>query len=241
MSARITQGNEIQSLLEELTVKEEARTVELKQRLEELSATLRKEHFIPPQAKEVTYGDSLTLHVGSSKHNKIISSHATYDDFVGAVRSSAGPTCRFVGFRDDKGRLIWIRTNQDIHFMSTWYFAQEVPFIQAVPITPEEVAAIQRFALRKELNHKEGIPIFRCECAGPDGPLIYLAVPATTSREEAVKYLEVIFGTLSALMFVDEADDVITIDSVESWEYCIETAAVMAKTGKYSLLLIETS
>jgi hypothetical protein len=42
-------------------------------------------------------------------------------------------------------------------------------------------------------------------------------------------------------MFVDEADDVITIDSVESWEYCIETAASMAKAGKFSLLLVETS
>jgi hypothetical protein len=240
-AAPITLGNEIQSLLEDLTTKEEARTVQLKQRLEELSLQLRKDNFIPAPATEVTFGDSVTLHVGGSKFDKVVSSHATFFDFTNAIRTSLGSEPAFVGFRDDKGRLIWIRTNQDVHFMFTWYFAQEVPFLQATAITPQEIAAVQRFALRKELNHKEGMPVFRVECAGPDGPLIYLAVPATNNREEAVKYLEAIFGVISALMFVDEADDVISIDSVESWEYCIETAAAMSKNGKFSLLLIETS
>jgi hypothetical protein len=236
----LTQGIQIQSLLEDLTTKEESRTIQLKQRLDDLSSQLRKENYIPAPPNEVVFGDNVTLHVGSSKFDKVINAHATYDDFVSAVRSGGG-TGRFVGFRDDKSRLVWVRTNQDIHFMFTSYFAQEIPFLQATAITPDEVAAIERFALRKELPHKEGMPVFRCECAGPEGPLIYLAVPATNNREEAVKYLEGIFGAISSLMFVDEADDVITIDSVESWEYCIETAASMSKTGKFSLLLIETT
>jgi hypothetical protein len=241
-AARVAQGNQIQSLLEELTIKEEARTGQLKQRLEELSTQLRRENSIPAAATEVQFGDSVTLHVGGAKFDKVIRATALYDDFASSVRSSAGGAGPgFVGFRDDQGRLIWVRTNQDVHFMFTWYFAQGVPFMQAAAISPAEIAGVQRFALRKELPYKEGMPVFRCECAGPDGPLIYLAVPATSNREEAVRYLEGIFGAIASLMFVDEADDVITIDSVESWEYCIETAASMAKAGKFSLLLVETS
>jgi hypothetical protein len=40
-------------------------------------------------------------------------------------------------------------------------------------------------------------------------------------------------------MFVDEADDRITIDSPDSWDYCVETATVMSTSGRFSLLLVE--
>jgi hypothetical protein len=57
---RVTQGNQIQSLLEELTIKEEARTAQLKQRLEELSTQLRRENSIAAAATEVQFGDTVT-------------------------------------------------------------------------------------------------------------------------------------------------------------------------------------
>jgi len=125
--------------------------------------------------------------------------------------------------------------------MFTWYFSQEIPFLQVVPIPPNEIAPILRFNLRKELNFKDGMVVFRCESAGPDGPLIFIAVPGNLQREGAVEYLQSVFGPITSLMFVDEAEDVISIDSLESWEYCIETASAMAKGGRFALLLIETA
>ena len=43
------------------------------------------------------------------------------------------------------------------------------------------------------------------------------------------------------MMFLDEADDLITVDSKESWEYLIETGVAMSKNGRYPLIILQTS
>jgi hypothetical protein len=106
--------------------------------------------------------------------------------------------------------------------MFTSYFAQELAALEITRMTQDDVAPIQRFSLRKELPYREGMAIFRCECAGPDGPLVFLTIPADLEFDGAVVYLQGMFGQLASLMFVDDADDVITIDSPESWEYCVD-------------------
>ncbi|OHT05517.1 hypothetical protein TRFO_26721 [Tritrichomonas foetus] len=239
MTKILTQTNEIQAHLEDLMKKEEARAAQLKQRLDELNQQLNSQNVNAGSITEVKFGDNVKVRIGTSKFDKLIRSNCTYDDFIQPARVSIGTDK--VGFRDDQGRIVWIRTNQDIHFMFTWYFAQELPFIPVVAVPPNDVATISKLNLRKEFTFKEGCAAFRCECAGPDGPLIFLAVPPNSTKDDGFAYLQSLFGNFSSLMFVDEAEDIITIDSDESWEYCIETGMAMAKVGKFPLLLVGMS
>jgi hypothetical protein len=241
MSAKLTQGPAIQAHLEELTRQADCRNVELKQRLEELNTQLAagppaSSRFAPAKIRE-----NATLRIGTARFGKVMRSTASFEDVLSAVHSSTGSDSRHIGHRDDQGRIVWMRTTQDVHFAFTWFFAMELPFLQVVAVEPESVAAIQRFPLAKEIKFKDGMPVVRCECAGPEAPLIYLTLPPGNDQLEAVGYLEAVFGPIASLMFVDEADDRITIDSPESWDYCLETAAVMSMAGRFSLLLVETA
>jgi hypothetical protein len=229
----LTQGSAIQSRLEELARAAEAQNTELKQKIEELSSG-------GSLVTEVKFRDTVTLHVGTSKFDRVIRSNAKLDDLLGTVRSATGHPCKFVGYRDDQGRLVWLRTNQDVKFMFWTYFADKVPFRQITVIEEEEVNALSSFLLRKETVHKDGMPVFRVDCAGPNEPLIFLAIPANSTRDQALEHFGGIFGPIASLTFNDPADDVITIDSEDAWEYCLETAVAMSKAGKYLLLVIET-
>jgi hypothetical protein len=239
---KLTQSQEIQSFLEDLMAQEEVRNRELKRRIEELSSQLSQQfNGLAQGSGELPFGPTVTLHIGSGRHDKLIRSAATFEDLVSTIQLATGTEPKFVGYRDDQGRLVWIRTNQDVRFAFTWYFSQEVPFLQLPPMAANEVEPIQRFNLRKELNFHEGMVVFRCECAGPDRPLIFIAVPGNLNLEGGMEYLQSVFGPITSLMFVDEAEDVITVDSLESWECCVETASAMSKSGRFTLLLIETT
>jgi hypothetical protein len=230
----LTQGNAIQTRLEELARAAESRNAELKQRLQELSSQ-------PSVLTEVKFRDTVTLHVGTSKFDRVIRSTAKIDDLAGTVTAATGHPCTHVGYRDDQGRLVWLRTSQDVKFMFATYFADKVAFRQITVIAPEEVNALAGFALRKEHVHKEGMPVFRVDCAGPNEPLIFLTIPAASTREQALEHFAGIFGPIASLRFHDPADDGIAIDSEDAWEYCLETAVAMSRAGKYLLLVIETS
>lgn len=240
MSKKISTTNEIQSLLEDLMKAEETRAAELKKRLDELTKQLSEKNVATGQTS-VTLGADVTLHVGNNKFDKHISSNASYDDFVHNVKITLGAESEFVGYRDDQGRSILLRTNQDIKNMFSWYFAQEIPFIQVISIPTDEAKLIHKFSLRKETALKEGVAIFRCEATGPDSPLIFLSIPTNFNKDEGFNYLQGIFGQFASLMFVDDSEDIITVDSNESWEYCIETGAAMSKGGRFQLLLIQTA
>jgi hypothetical protein len=239
MTGKLTQGAAIQAHLEELTRQAESRNAELKQRLDELNEQLANGPPGSSRFAPVKIGENATLRIGTGRFDKVIRSTASYDDFLSTVLSSTRSDSRYIGHRDDQGRIVWIRTTQDLHFTFAWYFAMELPFLQVVPIDPEAVAPIERFAFAKEIKFKDGMPVFRCECAGPEAPLIYLTLPTGNSQAEAMLYLEGVFGPIASLMFVDEADDRITIDSPESWDYCVETAGITSVSGRFSLLLVE--
>lgn len=236
----LTQTNEIQSLLEDLMKREEERGAQLKKRMEDLSAQLSEKNVGTTVLTEVKFGDTVTLRVGTGKFDKVIRANASFEDFLKVVQVALGTDKANVGYKDDQGRAVWIRTNQDIHFMFMSYFAQELQNIQVVSIPLDEISSIEKFNLRKEIVHKDGMAVFKCECAGPEGPLIFLAIPNNFSMDDGFAYLQGIFGSLSSLMFVDEAEDIITIDSTESWEYCLETGIAMSKMGRFPLLLIQT-
>jgi hypothetical protein len=108
-------------------------------------------------------------------------------------------------------------------------------------LQPEELPALASLPLRKEAKYKEGMPVFRVECAGEESPLIYLAVPGNSTREEVLEYLESIFGPVTALTFDDPRDDRIRIDNSDAWDYCLESSVAMTKAGKFLLLRIETT
>jgi hypothetical protein len=230
----ITDGSAIQSRLEELAREAESRNAELKQKLAELSSQ-------PSPSAEVKFRDTVTLHVGTSKFDRIVRSNAKLEDLLGTVRSATGHPCTSIGYRDDQGRLVWLRTNHDVRFMFSTYFADRVAFRQITVIEPEEVTALSSFPLRKEHAYKDGMPVFRVDCAGPNEPLIFMAIPANSTREQALEHLGGIFGAVASLRFYDPSDDGITIDSEDAWEYCLETAVAMSKAGKYLLLVIETA
>jgi hypothetical protein len=57
--------------------------------------------------------------------------------------------------------------------------------------------------------------MFRVEWEGEEAPLIYLAIPAKSTREEAIEYFETLFGKVESLNFDDPDDDRIVIDGQE--------------------------
>jgi hypothetical protein len=181
----------------------------------------------------------VNLNIDSSKVNKVIRSSASFEDLMSAARLSLPPGVPGVAYRGEQGRLLWVRSSHDVRLMFAWYFAQEIAALQIVGVAADALARVGRFALRKEAPYREGMAVFRCECAGPDAVLIFLAVPAALTLDRALAYFGGIFGALASLMFVDDADDIVTIDSPESWEYCLDTARAMAKAGTFSLLLLE--
>jgi hypothetical protein len=234
----VTTGREIQERLEELTHEAEIRNAQLKQQLEELSAKPDSQKAV---WSEVQFLDNATIRIGTAKFNRLIRSTAKYDDIASTVAGSTGNECRHFGYRDAQGRLVWIRTNQDVHFMFASFFAEKAAFRQITVLQPEELGSLLNLPLRKEFNFKEGMAVFRVECAGEEAPLIFLSIPSNSSREEALEHFRSIFGGVTRLTIDDPADDRIEIDSDDPWEYCIEAAATVSKAGKYLLLRIETT
>lgn len=239
--ATYTNNDEIQSLLEDLMSKEEARGVQLKKKYDELSIQMSKDHLVE---KDVTIGSEVVLMCGTTKNKPtVVRPTGTLDDFTGNVAIGLGnekPTKGFkVGFRDDSGKTIYLRNNIDLQYLFRWYFGQEPPFVPIVAIPLEEVEIFKKFEFRKEHLPKEIGTTFRVEAAGHDAPLIFISIPQSNSYSEGLKYLKGIFPKMTQLMFVDEVEDVITVDSNESWEYCIETSQAMSKYGRYPLLIIQ--
>jgi hypothetical protein len=192
-----------------------------------------------PLAPKVVLRDSITLRIGTSKFDRIIRSTATYQDLLSTIKTNTGQESKYVGYRDIQGRLVWIRTNYDVRFMVASYFAEGIPFRQITIFEEEELGLLKTFDLRKEYPFKDGMTVFRVECAGEEAPLIYLAIPANSTREEAIEYFETLFGKVESLNFDDPDDDRILIDGQEPWEYCMETSVAMSEAGKYLLLRIE--
>ncbi|EAX91425.1 hypothetical protein TVAG_484390 [Trichomonas vaginalis G3] len=241
-------SSDIQTLLEELSAKEEARSIEVKQKYDILSQKLTEQNMeIPSLNSEITIGDELTLKcMTAKKKTTVIRTSGTIDDFIGNVKIGYGSECPHkssiqVGYRDDSGRIVYLRTTQDLTYLYKWYFAQEPSSVPVVILSEEETELFKKFNFRRESLNKDGqSAIFRCEAGGPDKPLILIAIP-NLNYNDGKKFLDGIFQKVSTIMFVDEAEDMITVDSQESWDYFMETGMAMTKTGNYPLLILQTA
>jgi hypothetical protein len=236
----ITDPAQIRERLEQLTKEAESANLDLKHQVEELQARLAETNVSTPEPS-FQYGDNVNLRIGVGRASRVIRSNASYDQVFSAFKSVIGPRAGLFVSKIDGGRYIWLRTNFDIKFLFTSYFAENLSVLELEAIQPELVQPIENFNLRKELPYREGMVAFKVECAGPEEPLIYLAFPENMARDAAQQYLKQIFGELTALRFVDEAGDVVTIDSVESWDYALATARRLLKVGRYPLLLVQTT
>jgi hypothetical protein len=185
------------------------------------------------------FKDTVTLRIGTSKFDKHIRSTAKYEDLLSTVKAATGLDGRLIASRDAQGRLLWIRTSQDVHFMFAAFFADNVPFLRITLLQPDELSALTKLPLRKEHQFKDGMAVFRVECAGEEAPSIYLTIPPNSTREEAIEHFQSLFGEITALSFEDPAQDRIDIDGQDPWEYCMETAVAMSKAGRFLLLHVE--
>jgi hypothetical protein len=237
----LSKCNDIQNALEERLRHEETTAARLKARFAELTSQVPESDSTSHKPSEIEFGSAVNFKIDGSKFNKVIRSTATHADLVSASQLNPDHKHCGIAVRDDQDRLLWIRSNSDVRLIFTWYFAQEVPALQIVRLTRDHLAPIEAFALRKEAPYHEGNGVFRCECAGPEGVLIVLSVPSNLKFEGVMAYLVGIFGKITSLMFVDDANDIITLDSVDCWDYCMETAVAMAKSGIFPLLLVETA
>jgi hypothetical protein len=236
----ITDPGQIRDRLEQLTKEAEAHNAELKRQVEDLQARVAEQHAAP-QEPSFVMGDEVRCRIGVGRASRVIRTNANFDGVSSVFRSVVGPRAGLFVSKVDGGRYIWLRTNFCIKFLFTSYFAENLPTVELEPIEPEVVQAIEKFNLKKELPWREGMIAFKVECAGPEDPLIYLAFPDNMTRDAAQGYLQSIFGEVSALRFVDEAGDVVTIDSVESWDYALATARRLWKVGRFPVLLIQTA
>ena len=232
----LTNPNDIQSHLEELSKQEEVRGAKLQSRLTELTEQLSSQNISTGTSTEVKFGTEVKLHIGTTKFDKVLKTKSKIDDLIQLAKVSIAT--EHVGFREDQGKIVWVRTDQDLTFMFKWYFAQELPFIQIVGIPAEYLPLIKKVNLQKIVSSPKGdCAVFLCEFAG-DGPLIFLPIP-NSNKQDGFAYLTSIFGQFQSLMFYDESEDIITVDSDESWEYCLETGIAMSKIGKFPILLLE--
>lgn len=232
----LTKSNDIQSHLEELTKQEEVRGAKLQRRLAELTEQLSSQNITTGTSTEVNFGTEVKLRIGTTKFDKVLKVKSKIDDLIQLAKVSIG--VEQVGFREDQGKLVWVRTDQDLTFMFKWYFASELPFIQIVGIPPDSLNLVKKINLQKiNFSPKGEYAVFLCEFAG-DGPLVFLTIP-NSNKQDGFAYLTSIFGQFQSLMFYDESEDIITVDSEESWEYCLETGIAMAKIGKFPILLLE--
>lgn len=239
-SKPLTDSSSIQSLLDDLTMREEQRSIELKKRIDELAQQMANQNVQANGINQIEFGDDVTLTIGNSRNEKHMKSNTDFNSFLKFVQVSFVNENNF-GFKDDQGRVIYLQANQDIKFMLTWYFALELSSIQIVAIPDDDIKIAKNRKKSKEIPYKDGCAVFRCEVEGPEKPLMFLVVPPNKNLNDGKSYFQSIFGKINSLMFMDEAEDIITIDSDESWEYCIETGIAMSKTGKYPLLLVQNS
>lgn len=125
--------------------------------------------------------------------------------------------------------------------MIKWCFAQELPFIQIVELPKQDFDELKKLNFKKECDStKQGNAVFRAESIGSEGSLVFVVISGKLKKDEGFAYLQNIFGQFSNLMFVDDSEDIITVDSDESWEYCIETGMASSNVGKYPLLILDT-
>ena len=243
MSKVLTKSDEIQSFLEELLSKEDTREKSLKLRLDALS---NKSLPVSNNAQEIVFGSEAILICGSNKRTKIIRPNISFDDFICAVRFGFGPekpqegTYR-VGYRDDSGRIILLENKDDLQLLFRWYFAKERQDIHIVLVPNEECEGLKKILSHKDYTSKVSGAVFRCEVFGNQSPLIFFNLPTNLNQQHGFEFISNIFGPIINIMFFDDAGDRISIDSNDSWEYCIETAVAMHATGNYPLLILQTS
>lgn len=238
---KITDPGEIQTLLENLIKQEDARSVELKAQMKELIDQQKSSIGISNQGA-IQFGEHVVLYIGRSKFPKTVSSNVQFDNFSAIVKISLGTRDNNIGYKDEQDRSVWVRTNQDIHNIFAHYFSEKLSFLRIVSIPLEQLAPLQKFDFRKEfLAKNETVATFRVETAGAEGPLCLLSIPSKYNKNDGYSYLKSIFGEFTSLLYVDEADDTIALDSNESWEYFIETGTALSKMGQYQLLIIQFS
>jgi hypothetical protein len=234
----ITDPAQIRERLDQLTTETEAHNIELKHQIEDLQSNMFARQ-ITRRGSRCEFGDNVHLRIGPSKAAKIVRSNASYDMVVSAFQSVMGVQSKHMGSKVDQGRSIWLRTNFDIKFVFSIYFAGSAKALELDALPQEQVQPFDKFDLRKEQPYKDGMAVFKVECAGPAFPLIFLAFPGNMALEAANQYLKHIFGEVSSMELIDDAGDIISIDSPESWDYGISLGARLSKLGYFPLLSIQ--
>jgi hypothetical protein len=69
---------------------------------------------------------------------------------------------------------------------------------------------------------------------------VLIVIAPTANRDDTRESLEVMFGAIAAMRFLDGDGDWIEIDSSDAWEYCTRVGAAMATAGNFPLLVLDT-
>ena len=236
MARVLTQTSEIQAYLDEVLSAEEARSANLKKQIDDLNHQLNEKRAIP---EKIAFSSDVIIHFGASKFDKVIKSSANIDDIIGISKVMLGTETIGYNLNDGENTMVWIRTSQDVHHMFTQYFAKNLKFLQIVQVKPEQVEAFSKFKLRKEIISKGESAVFCCQIGQTTSPLLFLALPTNMGFQDAISYLASIFGTVSSLIFVDDCGDLVSVDSDESWEYCIDVGYYLSLSGSFTKLIIQ--
>lgn len=173
---------------------------------------------------------------------QVIKPGFSYASFLELVQSTLGKDQEMIGFRhNSQGSVVYIKSNQDVRFMEDAYFASGQEILQVVAIEKEKSAHFRRFNFKKEIRYGRGCAAFMCEIGGPEFPLVFVAVRGDMDMSAGVGYLESVFGRIESLRYKDRDDDIVTVDSDDSWEYCLADALASSEQGMFRRLLIETS
>jgi 3-oxoacyl-[acyl-carrier-protein] synthase III len=118
------------------------------------------------------------------------------------------------------------------------YSARKLEFRQILVISPEELGPVSHFDFTKEFTYADGMAVFVVE-SSPRRPLVFITIPVTTKRGEALTHFQAIFGSFSHPRFIDEDNDLIEIDGDDAWEYCVQSAAELALASRYTKLVLD--
>lgn len=238
--SKITTPNEIIGKLDEMINAEESEI----RKLEEIVNKTNSNKSNLSKSADIISDNEINLQIikprGSRK--QVIKPGFTYASFLELVQATLGKDQEMIGFRNESQLgVVYIRSNQDVRLMEKYYFESGQENLQVVAIEKEKKEFFKKFNFKKELTFGKGCAVFRCELGGPDFPMVFTVIKSSFERNEGINYLETIFGKIKSLRYEDSEDDIITVDSDDSWNYCMENGLTLSEEGKFQRLLIETN
>lgn len=234
MTKFITDASQIQTRLDELLKEEELKSVELKKKVAELSASVSS---LAETTKPVDPTSELVLICGSTNQKKYLKQTATFADFQQLVATSYRRIGENIsaGYLTDLQRVVFIKDKTDLLLMFRYFFETKKETLQIVEIPAESVP---KFQFGREPTTIEGLAVFLVEASGNENPLVFITFPAGTTKDVAMDKLLKTFGAYNEIVFEDEEGDLISLDSNEAWDYCLQTGFDLSKKGQYIVISI---